>query len=196
MTWKFIYTYRERCKTMPAHNRCWKWSPFNINNIIFIDNSLGPLVRESPCIKSIVNTRKIEICMYKMFGRGGLLYYCVLVFKHACFSCLKIGTLFIGWSWRTASRNWSVWGWYYPFLTEQPTLMPPFNPSIWRQTQIQPPNFNEFFRLWWWKMSKISVTIMIMRWTENTVLSTRLLTPMHVKRTVLHIRLSPWGWTQ
>jgi len=28
MTWKFIYTYRERCKTGPAHNRCWKWSPF------------------------------------------------------------------------------------------------------------------------------------------------------------------------
>ena len=28
MTWKFICTYRERCKTRPAHNRCWKWSPF------------------------------------------------------------------------------------------------------------------------------------------------------------------------
>jgi len=27
MTWKFIYTYRERCKTGPAHNRCWNWSP-------------------------------------------------------------------------------------------------------------------------------------------------------------------------
>jgi len=27
MTWKFIYTYRERCKTRPAHNRCWNWSP-------------------------------------------------------------------------------------------------------------------------------------------------------------------------
>jgi len=26
--WKFIYTYRERCKTGPAHNRCWNWSPF------------------------------------------------------------------------------------------------------------------------------------------------------------------------
>ena len=24
----FIYTYRERCKTGPAHNRCWNWSPF------------------------------------------------------------------------------------------------------------------------------------------------------------------------
>jgi len=23
MTWKFIYTYRERWKTGPAHNRCW-----------------------------------------------------------------------------------------------------------------------------------------------------------------------------
>jgi len=30
MTWKCIYTYRERCKTGPAHNRCWKWSPFHI----------------------------------------------------------------------------------------------------------------------------------------------------------------------
>jgi len=30
MTWKFIYTYRERCKTGPAHNRCWNWSPFHI----------------------------------------------------------------------------------------------------------------------------------------------------------------------
>ena len=28
MTWKFIYTYRERCKTGPAHNPCWNWSPF------------------------------------------------------------------------------------------------------------------------------------------------------------------------
>jgi len=28
MNWKFIYTYRERCKTGPAHNRCWNWSPF------------------------------------------------------------------------------------------------------------------------------------------------------------------------
>ena len=28
MTWKFIYTYRERCKTGPSHNRCWNWSPF------------------------------------------------------------------------------------------------------------------------------------------------------------------------
>ena len=28
MTWKFIYKYRERRKTGPAHNRCWKWSPF------------------------------------------------------------------------------------------------------------------------------------------------------------------------
>ena len=27
-TWKFIYTYRERYKTGPAHNRCWNWSPF------------------------------------------------------------------------------------------------------------------------------------------------------------------------
>jgi len=28
MTSKFIYTYRERCKTGPAHNWCWNWSPF------------------------------------------------------------------------------------------------------------------------------------------------------------------------
>ena len=28
MNWKFIYTYRERCNTGPAHNRCWNWSPF------------------------------------------------------------------------------------------------------------------------------------------------------------------------
>ena len=28
MTWKFIYTYRERCGTGSAHNRCWNWSPF------------------------------------------------------------------------------------------------------------------------------------------------------------------------
>jgi len=25
MTWKFIYTYWEWCKTGPAHNRCWNW---------------------------------------------------------------------------------------------------------------------------------------------------------------------------
>jgi hypothetical protein len=53
MTWKFIYTYRERCKTGPADNRCWKWSHFtsiqaHLN--AFIESSLGPLVRESPCI--------------------------------------------------------------------------------------------------------------------------------------------------
>jgi hypothetical protein len=28
ITWKFIYTYRERCKTGPVHKRCWKWSHF------------------------------------------------------------------------------------------------------------------------------------------------------------------------
>jgi len=28
MTWKFIYTYQKQCKTGPAHNRCWNWSPF------------------------------------------------------------------------------------------------------------------------------------------------------------------------
>jgi len=28
MTWKFIYTYWKRCKTGPAHSRCWNWSPF------------------------------------------------------------------------------------------------------------------------------------------------------------------------
>ena len=28
MTWKFIYAYWKRCKTGPAHNRCWNWSPF------------------------------------------------------------------------------------------------------------------------------------------------------------------------
>jgi len=28
MTWKFRYTHRERCKTGPAHIRCWNWSPF------------------------------------------------------------------------------------------------------------------------------------------------------------------------
>ena len=28
MTWKFMYTYRKRCKTGPAHNRCWNWSLF------------------------------------------------------------------------------------------------------------------------------------------------------------------------
>jgi len=33
MTWKFIYTYRERYKTEPAHNRCWNWSPFTSKHI-------------------------------------------------------------------------------------------------------------------------------------------------------------------
>jgi len=33
MTWKFIYTYRERCKTGPAHNRYWNWSPFTSKHI-------------------------------------------------------------------------------------------------------------------------------------------------------------------
>ena len=28
MFWNFIYTYRERCETGPAHNRCSNWSPF------------------------------------------------------------------------------------------------------------------------------------------------------------------------
>jgi len=28
MTWKFICTYRERCKIGPAHNRCWNCSSF------------------------------------------------------------------------------------------------------------------------------------------------------------------------
>jgi len=33
MTWKFIYTNRERCKTGPAHNRCWNWSHFTSKHI-------------------------------------------------------------------------------------------------------------------------------------------------------------------
>jgi len=33
MTWKFICTYRERCKIGPAHNRCWNWSPFTSKHI-------------------------------------------------------------------------------------------------------------------------------------------------------------------
>ena len=28
ITWKFIYIYREQCKTGLAHNRWWNWSPF------------------------------------------------------------------------------------------------------------------------------------------------------------------------
>ena len=28
MAWKFIYAYRQRFKTGPAHNRYWNWSPF------------------------------------------------------------------------------------------------------------------------------------------------------------------------
>jgi len=32
MTWKCIYTYRERRKTGPAHKRCWNWSPFTSNH--------------------------------------------------------------------------------------------------------------------------------------------------------------------
>ena len=28
MTWKFICTYQQQCKTGPAHNWCWNWSPF------------------------------------------------------------------------------------------------------------------------------------------------------------------------
>ena len=59
MTWKFIYTYRERCKTGPAHNRCWKWSPFSINNIVFIDNILGPVEPKIslPCAQQPSNFR-------------------------------------------------------------------------------------------------------------------------------------------
>ena len=59
MTWKFIYTYRERCKTGPAHNRCWNWSPFTSKHTwmrfskfwnTFPKFVWGPLARESPCI--------------------------------------------------------------------------------------------------------------------------------------------------
>jgi len=30
---------------------------------------------------------------------------------------------------------------------------------------------------------------------DSRVCSTRLLTLLHVKRTILHMQLSPWGWT-
>jgi hypothetical protein len=50
MTWKFIYTYLEWCKTGP-HNRCWKWSPFTSKHTwMCFSNSWGPLARESLCI--------------------------------------------------------------------------------------------------------------------------------------------------
>ena len=57
-TWTFIYTYRERCKTGPAHNRCWNWSPFTSKHTWmrfskFLNTfqiCLRSLARESPCI--------------------------------------------------------------------------------------------------------------------------------------------------
>jgi len=61
MTWKFIYTYRERYKTGPAQNRCWNWSPFTSKHTwmrfskffeYFSQICLGPVARESPCIWS------------------------------------------------------------------------------------------------------------------------------------------------
>jgi len=50
MTWKFIYTYREQCKTGPAHKRCWNLNAFLRILESFSQICLGPLARESPCI--------------------------------------------------------------------------------------------------------------------------------------------------
>jgi len=36
ITWKFIYTYRQRCKTRPAHNWCWNWSPFTSKHTLML----------------------------------------------------------------------------------------------------------------------------------------------------------------
>jgi hypothetical protein len=58
MTWKFIHTYREQCKTGPAHNQWWKWSFTSKHTWRLIDNSLGPLARESPCISYVFGSIK------------------------------------------------------------------------------------------------------------------------------------------
>jgi hypothetical protein len=56
ITWTFIYTYRERWKTGPAHNRCWKWSPFTSKHTwMRYSNSLGLLARELRCTTQIPN---------------------------------------------------------------------------------------------------------------------------------------------
>ena len=41
MTWQFIYTYRERFKTGPAHNRCWNWSPFTSKHTLSFSRFLN-----------------------------------------------------------------------------------------------------------------------------------------------------------
>jgi hypothetical protein len=51
MTWKCIYTYRERYKTGLAHNGYWKWFPFTSKHTwMHFSNSVGPLARKSSCI--------------------------------------------------------------------------------------------------------------------------------------------------
>jgi hypothetical protein len=68
MTWKFIYTYRERCKTGPAHNRCWKWSPFNISNIFlrFTHNEYGlePCLLHNSLSKKFYSVKLSKRVMY------------------------------------------------------------------------------------------------------------------------------------
>jgi len=50
----------------------------------------------------------------------------------------------------------------------------------------------------WWVGECVRVCVCVCvcaRCLEHTLLTTRLLTPIHVKHTIPHIQLCPWGWT-
>jgi hypothetical protein len=87
MTWKIIYTYRERCKTGPAHNRCWNWSPFTSKHTwmrfskfwnTFPKFVWGPLARESPCIINLKYSIHMKHGTYKI----GLCHWFSFITKH------------------------------------------------------------------------------------------------------------------
>ena len=57
MTWKFTYTYRERCKTGPVHNRCRNWSPFTSKHTWMRFSKLWNTFPKVPTFTALISWR-------------------------------------------------------------------------------------------------------------------------------------------
>ena len=76
MTWKFIYTYRERCKTGPAHNRCWNWSPFTSKHTWMRFSKFWNTFPKVSTLTAWISWRIASLSC--SIVRGGGVYFCTL----------------------------------------------------------------------------------------------------------------------
>jgi len=74
MTWQFIYTYRERWKTGPAHNRCWKWSPFTSKHTWMRFSKFWNNFSKVSTLTARISWRIASLSCFRLCG----LYFCTL----------------------------------------------------------------------------------------------------------------------